>query len=281
MPNADTISPVHTHAHRTAPVTASGIRPPDAFLAGLRSRHFARTSPTDVNTPSPIAGTTAQLTQARHAESTTTNREPTLSHDFDETDEALSARFERDAVPLISQLYGGARRMTRSPADAEDLVQETMLKAYAQFRSFRPGTYLKAWLFRIMHNTCVDGYHYARRRPPEFLSSEISDIQLAAHARQASIGSIGLRSAEVEALDGLRDSQITAAINALHEDLRNIVHYACVDGLRYKEIAQIMDIPIGTVMSRLYRARKQLQAELADLAEELGILRDQGTKAAV
>ena len=154
-----------------------------------------------------------------------------------------------------------------------------MLKAYARFRSFRPGTYLKAWLFRIMHNTWVNGYHNTQRRPPEFLSSEISDIQLAAHARQASIGSIGLRSAEVEVLDGLRDNQITAAIDTLHEDLRNIVHYACVDGLRYKEIAQIMDIPIGTVMSRLYRARKRLQVELADLAEELGILRDQGTKA--
>ena len=204
-----------------------------------------------------------------------------LSHDFDETVEALTARFERDAVPLIPQLYGGARRMTHSPADAEDLVQETMLKAYAQFRSFRPGTYLKAWLFRIMHNTWVNGYHHTRRRPQEFLSSEISDSQLAAHARQASIGSIGLRSAEVEALDGLSDSQITAAMDTLHEDLRKIVHYACVDGLRYKEIAQIMDIPIGTVMSRLYRARKRLQAELADLAEEHGILRDQGTKVAV
>ena len=101
---------------------------------------------------------------------------------------------------------------------------------------------------------------------PEFLSGDISDTQLAAHARQASIGSIGLRSAEVEALDGLRDSQIAAAMETLREDLRKVVHYACVDGLRYKEIAQIMDIPIGTVMSRLYRARKQLQAELADLA---------------
>ena len=281
MPNPVTISPVQTDAHRALPVTAPDTRRPDVFVAVLLARHFAGTSPTDVNTPSPVAGTTAQLTQARQADSTTTNREPMLSHDFDETVEALTARFERDAVPLIPQLYGGARRMTRSPADAEDLVQETMLKAYAQFRSFRPGTYLKAWLFRIMHNTWVNGYHHTRRRPPEFLSSEISDIQLAAHARQASIGSIGLRSAEVEALDGLRDSQITAAMDTLHEDLRKIVHYACVDGLRYKDIAQIMDIPIGTVMSRLYRARRLLRVELADLAEEHGILRDQGTKVAV
>jgi RNA polymerase sigma-70 factor, ECF subfamily len=104
---------------------------------------------------------------------------------------------------------------------------------------------------------------------------------VASGARQASIGSIGLRSAEVEVLDGLRDSQITAAMNTLSEDLRATAHYACVDGLRYKDIAQIMDIPIGTVMSRLYRARKRLQAELADLAEEHGILREQRTKVAV
>ena len=113
-----------------------------------------------------------------------------------ESDEELTARFERDAVPLIPQLYGGARRMTRSPADAEDLVQKTMLKAYAQFRTFRAGTYLKEWLFRIiiMYNTWGNGYHDTRRRPPEFLSSEISDTQLAAHAPHASI-SIGMRSA--------------------------------------------------------------------------------------
>ena len=115
----------------------------------------------------------------------------------------------------------------------------------------------------------------------EFLSGEITDTQLAAHARQASIGSIGLRSAEVEALDGLRDNQISAAMETLPENLRKIVHYACVDGLRYKDIAQTMGIPIGTVMSRLYRARRLLRVELADLAKERGFGGYQVSKVAV
>ena len=196
MPNAHTISPVQTDANRAPPVTSPHARAPDVFVAALLARHFAGTSPTDVNAPSLRARTTAQLTQERQSDSTTTNREPALIDEVNESDEELTARFERDAVPLIPQLYGGARRMTRSPADAEDLVQETMLKAYAKFRTFRAGTYLKAWLFRIiiMYNTWGNGYHHTRRRPPEFLSSEISDTQLAAHARHASI-SIGLRSA--------------------------------------------------------------------------------------
>ena len=269
MPNAATISPVQTDAHRAPPVTPPDTRTVDVFVTASPARHFARTSPTDASAPSPGNHTAAQLTRER------------LVDDFNESDEALTARFERDAVPLIPQLYGGARRMTRSAADAEDLVQETMLKAYAQFRTFRAGTYLKAWLFRIMYNTWVNGYHHTRRRPPELLSSEISDTQLAAHARQASIGSIGLRSAEVEALDGLRDSQIAAAMDMLRADLREVVHYAFVVGLRYKEIAHILDIPIGTVMSRLYRARKQLQVALADLAKERGFGGDQVSKVAV
>jgi RNA polymerase sigma-70 factor, ECF subfamily len=171
--------------------------------------------------------------------------------------------------------------MTYTPADAEDLVQETMLKAYAQFRSFRKGTYLKAWLFRIMYNTWVDGYHRIRRRPVEFLSGDISDAELAAHARHASTGSLGLRSAEAEALDALGDNQIAAALETLSENLRKVVHHADVDGLRYREIAQIMEIPIGTVMSRLHRAHRQLRSQLAELAEERGFGRHEVTKVAV
>jgi RNA polymerase sigma-70 factor, ECF subfamily len=195
-----------------------------------------------------------------------------LIHHSDESDEALTARFERDAVPLIPQLYRGARRMTWSPADAEDLVQETMLKAYLQFRTFRPGTYLKAWLFQIMYTTWVNGYRHAQRRPPELLGAEISDIELAAYCRQASTGPNSLRSAEVEALDGLWDGRIAEAMETLREDRRKLVHYAWVDGLPYKDIARVMDIPLGTVMSRLHRARKQLRAELADLAKERGAI---------
>lgn len=198
-----------------------------------------------------------------------------------EGEEELAARFERDALPMMDQLYGGARRMTRCRADAEDLVQETMLKAYAEFRSFRKGTYLKAWLFRIMYNTWVDGYRRTRRCPEEFLSGDISDIQLAAHSRQTSIGSIGLRSAEVEALDALRDNQIADAISGLSENFRMVARYVLIDGLRCREIAQIMDIPVGTVMSRLHRARRQLRTQLADLAEERGFGRDNAEKMVV
>jgi RNA polymerase sigma-70 factor (ECF subfamily) len=281
MPNAATISPAQNDVNRAPPITTVDTSSPDVFVAALRARNFAGTSPADVCAPSPNVRTTTQLTRKRLADDTTTNGEPTLNDEVIGSDQELAARFERDVVPLIPQLFGGARRMTRTRADAEDLIQETMLKAYARFRTFCPGTYLKAWLFRIMYNTWVNGYHYTQRRPQEFLSGDISDTQLAAHARQASSGSIGLRSAEVEALDGLRDSQIAEAMETLREDLRKVVHYACVDGLRYKEIAQIMDIPVGTVMSRLYRARKQLQAELADLAQERGFGRDPRTKVAV
>ena len=201
--------------------------------------------------------------------------------ELSESEQEVTTRFERDAIPLMDQLYDGARRMTHCRGDAEDLVQETMLKAYADFRSFRKGTYLKAWLFRIMYNTWVDGYHRTRRRPAEFLSGDISDIQLAAHARQASTGSVGLRSAEVEALDALRDNQIAEAIESLSESLRMVVQYAHVDGLRYREIAQIMDIPMGTVMSRLHRARTRLRTELAELAEERGFGGNEVGKVAV
>ena len=188
-----------------------------------------------------------------------------------ESDAELATRFERDVIPLMDQLYGGARRMTRSHADAEDLVQDTMLKAYARFRSFRPGTYLKAWLFRIMYNTWVDGYHRTRRRPAESLNGEVSDARLAILARH---GPIVVRSAEVQALEALQHNEIDQAIATLPENLRAVVRYADVDGFRYKEIAEVLDIPLGTVMSRLYRARRRLRILLADLAEERGFGRE-------
>jgi RNA polymerase sigma-70 factor, ECF subfamily len=185
-----------------------------------------------------------------------------------ESDAELTARFERDAIPLLDQLYGGARRMTRSRADAEDLVQDTMLKAYARFRSFQQGTHLKAWLFRIMHNTWINDYHKTRRRPMKHLSGEITDWQYAAGQQR-----LGCRSAEVEALEALPDSEITEALDALPANHRMAVYYADVCGYRYKEIAEIMDTPIGTVMSRLHSARRRLRMLLADLAHERGLTR--------
>ena len=158
-------------------------------------------------------------------------------------------RFEQDALPLLDQLYGGALRMTRNPADAEDLVQETYVKAFQAFERFKPGTNLKAWLYRIMTNTYINSYRKAH----------------------ASHDSSGLESAEVEALKLLPDSQITEALNQLSEDYRMVVYYSDVEGLPYKEIAEIMDTPLGTVMSRLHRGRKQLRDLLKEVAHEQGI----------
>ena len=159
-------------------------------------------------------------------------------------------RFEQDALPLLDQLYGGALRMTRNPADAEDLVQETYVKAFQAFERFKPGTNLKAWLYRIMTNTYINSYRKAQRQPSQLPTEEITDYQLLSHA---SHDSSGLESAEVEALKLLPDSQITEALNQLSEDYRMVVYYSDVEGLPYKEIAEIMDTPLGTVMSRLHR----------------------------
>ena len=185
-----------------------------------------------------------------------------------ESDSERTARFERDAVGYLDQLYGAALRMTRNPADAEDVVQETYAKAFGSFEQFTPGTNLKAWLYRILTNAYINSYRKAQRQPQTSSATDVEDWQL---ARAASHTSVGLPSAERQALDRMPDSAVTEALDSLSADFSTAVLLADVEGFSYKEIAEIMGTPIGTVMSRLNRGRAQLRRQLARHAAEQGI----------
>jgi RNA polymerase sigma-70 factor (ECF subfamily) len=186
------------------------------------------------------------------------------------TDEAaLRERFERDVIPLLPSLYGAAMRLTRNPADAEDLIQETYLRAFRGFAGFQEGTNLKAWLYRILTNSFINTYRKKQREPqtvdgPDDIDEWYLFDRLGAQNVEVS--------AESEVLDRMPDQDVKRALESIPENFRMAVLLADVEGFSYKEIAEIMDVPIGTVMSRLHRGRKALEKALWDTAKERGLV---------
>jgi RNA polymerase sigma-70 factor (ECF subfamily) len=185
-----------------------------------------------------------------------------------QADPALRERFERDVLPHLPHLYGAALRLTRNPADAEDLVQEAYLRAYRGFAGFEEGTNLRAWMYRILTNTFINSYRKKQREPVTVQDDEIEDWFL-----YDRLGAAGVEaSAEAEVLDRLPDEEVQRALEALPEGFRMAVLLADIEGFSYKEIAEILEIPIGTVMSRLHRGRKALQKALWETMRERGLI---------
>lgn len=192
------------------------------------------------------------------------------------TQHALEQRFAAEALPLLDQFYGAAMKMTRNPQDAQDLVQETFLKAYSAFASFEEGTNLKAWLYRIMTNSYINTYRKRQREPYLGAVDDLEDWQLGG---AESATAMSTRSAEAEAIDRAPASVVSDALNALPEDFRLAVYLADVEGFSYQEIADIAEVPIGTVMSRLHRGRARLRQALGEYAREQGVGLGKGSKA--
>ncbi len=184
---------------------------------------------------------------------------------------ADQAQFAAQALDFMPALYSAALRMTRNPADAEDLVQETYLRAYRGFNSFSEGTNLRAWLYRILTNTYINSYRARQRRPEERQLDDVEDLYL--YRRIGAVEeALAARSAEDELMDLFTDEEVKAALDSLPEAFRLAVYFADVEGFSYKEIAEILDIPIGTVMSRLHRGRKAMQKELYEYAARRGLV---------
>jgi RNA polymerase sigma-70 factor (ECF subfamily) len=182
----------------------------------------------------------------------------------------LESRFEAEALPLLSGMYSAAYRLTRNAADAEDLVQETFLRAYRGFHQFQQGTNLKAWLYRILMNTFINSYRKRQREPQTVSDEEIADWYLYSKMAESGLEP----SAETSVIESLPDEEVQEALSSLPEQFRIAVLLADVEGFSYKEIAEITDVPIGTVMSRLHRGRKALEKRLWNVVRERGLVRD-------
>ncbi len=202
-----------------------------------------------------------------------TNMKAAVANDGDAARERAKAAemrqlFEDQALPFINQLYAAGLRMTRNPSDAQDLVQETYVKAFAAFRQFQQGTNLKAWMYRILTNTFINTYRKKQREPYQDPIDDLGDWQLGG---AESATSTSRKSAEAEAIDHLPDSSVKKALQEIPEDFRLAVYFADVEGFSYQQIADIMKSPVGTVMSRLHRGRRMLRELLWEYARERGL----------
>jgi RNA polymerase sigma-70 factor, ECF subfamily len=184
-------------------------------------------------------------------------------------DQDLTERFERDVLPLLPSLYGAALRMTRNPSEAEDLLQDTALRAYRGFATFQEGTNLKAWLYRILTNSFINTYR-KRQREPQTVDGPDDVDEWFLFDRLGGMSTE--RSAEEDVLERIPDADVKAALESIPENFRIAVLLADVEGFSYREIADIMDVPIGTVMSRLHRGRKALERALYAVAKERGLV---------
>jgi RNA polymerase sigma-70 factor (ECF subfamily) len=270
------LAPSPTATRTQLPDAVTTLVDPDGHGSGVRLDWRAMTTDDPNAAPHDLVDETEEQLDAVE-ELDEAELEAEVADEKTVSEHELRRLFEEQALPFMDQLYGAAMRMTRNPADASDLVQETFVKAFAAFRQFRQGTNLKAWLYRILTNTFINTYRKNQRNPYQGTIDELEDWQLG--GAESVTQSISARSAEADAIDHLPSSAVKDALQAIPEDFRMAVYFADVEGFSYQEIADIMKTPVGTVMSRLHRGRRLLRGLLADHARETGVVPDAASTA--